>query len=392
MNKALSDPQTDIQVVRPYSIAFVEGTVFSRYYRAGDMEPCRSLTETLSRFWGLQDDQHKPGWEVRKRRAALSEKTRMTYLQAIKAFEKWYDDLMSKNDHTPYLPWPVPTSAVTIKDYIKHLEKKNASLSTMDVYIQAIRWVHAQFNLTDSTRSPSMLSLLKGVRRSRQDAKSEQTPAFPTDAIARVLAAVNLTEASLRELRDVTYFSWCAIGAFRESEISGLTVEQLKRCEAGYIVHMLASKKNQDGTKDDYKLIPATGHERCFARMMDLWLERTGLQTGVIFSGINKAGRLREAGLQHKAANQIIKNMAAVGGCEKPEQYSVHSLRRRFVTTCRDLDIEDWKTIRQTNHDSVSMANVYDKESEAIRSNPATEVAAYLHGLIDHQTRNYPQS
>jgi integrase len=90
-----------------------------------------------------------------------------------------------------------------------------------------------------------------------------------------------------------------------------------------------------------------------------------------LFVGMSKASRLSPAKLSDRAVSRIVGQAARDAGSERPERFSVYSLRAGFATAA-GVDLA--RLMRQTKHKSADVALAHLRPAELWRKNPTQAV------------------
>ncbi|MHB8474212.1 MAG: site-specific integrase [Gammaproteobacteria bacterium] len=311
------------------------------------------------------------------RARSKSRNTFKAYRSSIKDFllwARWQDDA----------PPPLPLPAYLIGEYLTQCAAKYAP-STVAQRVNALSWVHFTLGLQDPTKDQAVREVMMGIRNVAADEDNyvvQRAPAFTADHIVTMVNAMSDDMTNLRDLRDRAYLLVGVHGAFRQSELNGLTVGQLELIEGqGYAVNAGVVKTDQDGSKGLGAAIPfRTQRDKfCPATALQDWLKASGIKDGPVFRTIMKNNKLRPekiTPLSHTSSNGIIKKWAVYAvGEKRAANYSGHSLRASYVTIQRSRDVPDARIARQTHHMNLQMMSVYDRPADYFKDNPVTDLA-----------------
>lgn len=307
-------------------------------------------------------------------RKAYAENTYLSYRSDLRDFVAWAG---MRN--------PFPTTAAVI---IRYLVDRAETLAptTLDHRVAALSFIHRMLGYSDPTQEEGVAAVLRGIKKDRveQGWEQDQAPAFTLD---QIVAMVRAPGRSLHDLRDRAYILTGVFGAFRQSELTGLTVNRFNWSDPrGVVVEMGVTKQDQLAEQRPRKVIPKGPAGFCPVTALEEWLYEAGIERtdpGPVFRGINRHGQVATKPLSHTTTNRIIKKWAARAGIENPEQYSGHSLRASFVTVARALRIPDHVIARQSHHRDLRTLDTYDRPGMAFESNPAMDVMTEFARVLD---------
>ena len=154
-------------------------------------------------------------------------------------------------------------------------------------------------------------------------------------------------EDDLRGQRDKAMLLIGYAGAFRRSELVGVTVADLTFYEDRVSILLPRSKTDQEGAGKT-KTIAVIGGDLCPVTALRTWIATAGIEAGHVFRGIDRHGHVHE-GLNDREVARIVKKRATAAGLD-PKKLAGHSLRAGFVTQNALAGIPDWKIAEQTGH------------------------------------------
>src|SRR5207244_6781834 len=130
-------------------------------------------------------------------------------------------------------------------------------------------------------------NVLKGIRRAKGTAPTQKAAA----EIAVIRAMVEQLDDSLQGLRDRAILLIGFAGAFRRSELAGLTLADVQFTNDGLVVILRHSKTDQEG-EGYLKGIPyGSTLATCPVRALRGWLDASGIIAGPLFRSVWKGGR-----------------------------------------------------------------------------------------------------
>jgi site-specific recombinase XerD len=139
----------------------------------------------------------------------------------------------------------LPATPETIALYITDLASRPLAVATIVRRLTAISKAHAAAGHTSpaSTRNLVVGDTLRGIKRTLGTAQHKKEALLAKD-IRRLVAS---SPKNLSGTRDKALFLMSFAGAFRRSESSSLTVEDLKFCREGVVCTLRRSKTDQEG-------------------------------------------------------------------------------------------------------------------------------------------------
>ena len=301
----------------------------------------------------------------------LSQKAKQSILlskseNTINAYESdWYDFVYWCESHkTEYFP----ASPETIVNYINDLAD-NAKANTISRRISAISENFNASGLADNPCKSSLVkSALRGIRRLKGTYQQGKTPILLDDLEDIFQEMDTMDMPDLLKLRDKAILLIGFMGAFRRSELSAITVENLTFSPQGVEIFLDSSKADQEGQGEVVAIPFIENAEFCAVRALKDWLRYSGIKTGPIFRGFTKNMSLRKTAISDKSIAEIVKKYVSLIGLD-PNMYGAHSLRHGFATTAAAYGVEERNIMRQTRHHSVNMVRRYINEANRFENN-----------------------
>ncbi len=165
---------------------------------------------------------------------SLSENTRRSYACDFFMFAAWCECSGFKS---------VPANPATLAAYFSAMADAGRKPSTIDRAKAAIKMAHESAGAVDPTNHKSVKLTLKGIRRAVGTAKAKKSPVLATD----IRAMVECLPSGLIGVRDRALVLVGFAGAFRRSEVAGLTIEHVEETVEGIKVFLPRSKTDQEG-------------------------------------------------------------------------------------------------------------------------------------------------
>lgn len=285
------------------------------------------------------------------RRYARQSKAPHTLAQYASAWRE-FEDFAMRNGWAA-----LPATPSTVIAYLASLADKGAKVSTIQVKLAAIAYIHRQKKHIDPTADADVKMLMAGIRRELGTAPQKKAP-LTLENLRAIVAAL---PDDLRGKRDkaILLIGWA--GAFRRSELVGLDVADL-HINGKLAIKVRKSKTDQEG-KGLTKTIPPIGDKAVdpITALKD-WLAASGVQSGPLFRRIDKWGVLHDGRLDDKTIARIVKDAAQRAGLE-PVQFAGHSLRSGFITEAAGAGVEDRDIAAQTGHKSMTVLHGYIQDA-----------------------------
>jgi integrase len=296
-------------------------------------------------------------------RRAYAENTYRAYQNDLKDFVAWTG-----------IPYPIPTTPEVVKQYLVD-RARDVSPATLEHRLAALKFLHRLLDYPDPTNNAHLRTVLRGIKRdwAARGRIPRQTPAL---TLAQLVAMIQAMGTSLHDRRDKAYILMGLFGAFRQSELTRLHVDQLTFVEPGIVIKMGQTKGDQLNQYRQWKAIPRGQGGCCPVEALQIWRQEAGIETGPVFRGIDHHGNILEKPLSHTTTNRIIKKWVNKAGIKNADHYSGHSLRASFITIARELRIPDPLIALQSHHRDLRILNDYYRPEMAFSQNPAIEVMA----------------
>lgn len=251
------------------------------------------------------------------------------------------------------------------------VEHRVAVLSEAHRNAQAARdqWADGASAAPNPCASEAVRHLLADARRAAH--LRGVSPRKKTAVTRAVLNAMLATcEDDLIGLRDraLLYFAFSS-GGRRRSEVTGATMEKLRRIEGGYI-YALDSGKTIKTAEDAAKVMPKPIMGKA-GKALEAWIKASGVSQGPIFRNL-RSKRLGDA-LSDHAFGLIVKRRAAMAGLTG--DFGGHSLRSGFVTECGRQGIPLPEVMKMTDHRSVTSVIGYYQAGSGLQQSAVALLA-----------------
>jgi site-specific recombinase XerD len=233
----------------------------------------------------------------------LADNTRMAYWGDLRRFVDWGGT--------------VPSASKTVAAYLM-------AHASSHKYATLVRWkvsigkAHTNQGLDDPTKSDAVHVVLSGIRRSHGKEQRKVAPLVKE----QVLAIVGNLGERLKDKRDKALILCGFAAGLRRSELTTLTVADLRFIREGIEIHL---------PEGNAYLQYARGAV-CPVRAMKDWLSNAQIDEGSVFQGINRHGQRSGSPLTGHGIALIVKERVQAIGLD-PSQYSGFSLRAGLVAS-----------------------------------------------------------
>lgn len=260
---------------------------------------------------------------------------------------------------------PIPAVPEAVATYLAECAERLKS-GSIERRIHAIAEAHKVAGLEPPTHAAIVLNTMKGIRRTLGTAPSQKLAALTND----IRAMVDQTDPDMIGLRDRALILLGFAGAFRRSELVGLTVEDCLFNRDGLTVTLRRSKTDQTAEGRKVGIPYGSNPGTCPVRTLQSWLEQTGIATGPLFRPINRHGKVQAGRLSGIDVARVVKKLALRAGLD-PAKYAGHSLRAGHATSAAIAGASERSIMNQTGHRSVLMVRRYIRDANLFRENSA---------------------
>ena len=260
---------------------------------------------------------------------------------------------------------PLPASPEVVASYIAECAGR-LKVGTIQRRLNAIAEAHKAVGQPSPSTAGIVRNTLKGIRRSLGTAPAQKAPALTDD----IRAMIGVADDGLIGLRDRSLILLGFAGAFRRSEVVGLDVVDLAFGHDGLTVHLRRSKTDQTGEGRKVGIPYGSNPDTCPVRVLQAWLEATGITEGAIFRSMDRHGHLYPARLGAADVARVVKKLALRAGLD-PAKYAGHSLRAGHATSAAIAGASERSIMNQTGHRSVQMVRRYIRDGSLFRENSA---------------------
>lgn len=305
--------------------------------------------------------------------------TRRAYDTDIRYFWAWCSAIGWVDEPS----YPVPPEIVA-KFIVDHLDGLDAdidedllsrgvkakrgkhAMNTIDRRVSALSAVHKQRGLPSPIQDPVVSQVLSKARKAaaRRGERPNKKKAVIKSTLDLMLDTCGTERLDDVRDRALLLFGW-ASGGRRRSEIVSAEMPNLEQVGDSYIYHLGITKTEQEG---DGGSVPITGRA---ARALSLWLERSGIEEGPIFRGVDRHGNISDRGLSDRAVALIVKKRVKAAELN-PKIYAGHSLRSGFLTEVGLQGKSLLEAMALSRHKTVQVAAGYHQSGAALHNETAS--------------------
>jgi site-specific recombinase XerD len=260
---------------------------------------------------------------------------------------------------------PLPGSPDSVAGYIAECAQR-LKVGSIQRRLNAIAEAHKTMECESPTHSTTVRNTMKGIRRSLGTA-SRQKAAVLTDDIRGM---IEVSDTGLIGARDRAIILLGFAGAFRRSELVALDVEDCAFGRDGLTVTLRRSKTDQEGQGRKLGIPYGSNPETCPVRVVQAWLEQSGITAGALFRSITRHGSIQDKRLSGVDVARIVKKLATRAGLDAT-RYAGHSLRAGHATSAAIAGASERSIMAQTGHRSVQMVRRYIRDGSLFRENSA---------------------
>ena len=260
----------------------------------------------------------------------------------------------------------LPAAPEVLAAYLAELaqpgdDRTPAAVATIERRLSAIAQAHRVAGFGSPRADPLVAETLRGLRRLLGVApRARKTGALTADIKAAV-AAIDLD--TLAGVRDRALLLLGFAGGMRRSELVGLDVDDLEAAPEGYIVHLRASKTDQERAGRRVPIIYGHDPGCCPVRAMRSWITAAGITDGAVFRPVNRHGTVLPRRLTAQSVALVVKaHMAPLG--YPVADFAGHSLRRGHATSAARGGAPERVIMATTGHRTTRTVRSYIEEGK----------------------------
>ena len=284
--------------------------------------------------------------------AATSQNTRKAYQADIRHFITWGGML--------------PTSPDVVMSYL-HEHAKTLNTRTLTRRLTALRNWHQYQGFNDPTAHAAIRKTLVGIKNTHGKPK-DKAAALTMGALTTMVLHLKKSNR-LIDYRNSALLQLGFFGAFRRSELVGITWESIHFVKEGIEILIERSKTDQSGVGQVCAIPYGTGL-LCPVTAITTWRDQSHCESGHVFRHIKK-GMVANESIQPRQVNVLIKSIAKA--CDLPDaaNYSGHSVRRGFASEASKNNVPFASIKRQGRWRSDSTVMGYIDEGKRFDQNAA---------------------
>lgn len=294
--------------------------------------------------------------------AATSDNTRKAYRSDIKHYELAGGILPATPEH--------------IINYLQHFAT-TLNARTLSRRLIALKHWHEYQGFPDPTSHPLVTKTMVGITRVHGKPKEKARALSPED-LQKMVEAL-LKDSSLIAIRDNAILQIGYFGALRRSEIINIHYEHIKWKNEGIEI-LLPSSKTDQAHVGQYCAVPYGNDLLCPIKVLENWLAKSNIKSGVIFRRIAKNQMISDSSLTALSINHTIHRCAVLANLANAHDITPHSLRRGFATSAARANASIPTIMRAGRWKQVNTVMEYIEASERFSDNAATNI---LKGMVE---------
>lgn len=270
-----------------------------------------------------------------------------------------------RSDIEAFLDWggTIPTTPDQVARFISDRTQTH-SIATVKRQLSALSNLHSSLEVVPNPiQSPLIVKTLRGATRIHGKPQRAVEPLLIEDL--RII--LDQLPSDIVGIRDAALLTIGFAGAFRRSELVALDYSDVQEVKAGLKITICRSKTDQLGVGRAIA-IPFGRGRYCPIRYFVDWVRLVDSDTGPIFRGCAKGGKITENRLSPEAVAQVVKRRVAEIG-HQPNEYSGHSLRSGYVTSAVRAGATENAIRRQTGHASSTSLGRYIRLADLFEDN-----------------------
>jgi site-specific recombinase XerD len=285
---------------------------------------------------------------------SIADNTKRAYASDFRQFSAWCSSAGVSS---------LPATPETVAAYFSSMADMGRKASTIDRARAAVRMAHEAAGCADPTSEKHVRLTLKGIRRQIGVAKAKKAPTLAND----IKAMVGALPEGIKGIRDKALLLVGFAGAFRRSELAGITMDCVEETSEGVKILLPRSKTDQDGAGRYVGIKRGVNPSTCPVRALKAWIETAGIADGPVFRRVDRHGNIKES-ITPQAVALVVKGAAAAAGLDA-SKYSGHSLRAGFVTQGAISGATESNIMRQTGHKSHDTVRGYIRIANIFKDN-----------------------
>lgn len=210
----------------------------------------------------------------------------------------------------------LPANPETVQAFLRaEVEAKPYKVGTLRRRVASIAAMHRAAELPNPCEAALVRLELKGLARRLGTGQRQAAPLTERD-LHRIRARLGDT---VRDLRDQALLLVGRDLLARASELVALRVEDVQAVEGGAVVAL--RRRKTDTEARPYFIGPEA------TEALQAWLRRAGIEAGLLFRSVNKAGKASDRGLSTRDVGRVLKGRAMQAQLPAAGGVSAHSMR-----------------------------------------------------------------
>lgn len=287
-------------------------------------------------------------------RQAIEDNTRIAYQKDVNSFIEWGGLLPA-----------------TPRDIVLYLNAKSAvnNPSTLSRRLVGISQWHVLQGMPDPTKHEMVKKTLKGIKKVKGQPPKKAKP-LTIDLVEQMVDLLT-RNPNLKNIRDIAILRIGFYGALRRSEFAKITLEEITWEKEGISILLSGTKTDTERVGETVAIPYAKEESKCPVRALKRWIKEANIQSGVVFRGIDRWGKIDDVPLSGEGINYLLKQLTKEANLVDAFKFSGHSLRHGFGRTASQLRIPHNLRKKQGRWKSDAMIYRYDQEGLLFEENAA---------------------
>lgn len=287
----------------------------------------------------------------------LAVNTRNAYAHCWQRFARWCGEVGRES---------MPASVETVRLFVAWSIQTHLRIETIKLNLAAIRHRYRVAGLPPPM-DQTVRDLVRNAKRKLREksgAKRALTPEQLREISQELRRDGRVIAARDRALLVLTF----ALG-WRRSEMAALEIADVAFADKGVVVHLGASKTDQEGQGRDVWIPPGKLAVTCPVRALRAWLRVRGDWAGALFCRCPQGTRVERRAIRGNMVCHVLKQ-ALVRIGEDAAPYGGNSLRAGMITAAAEKGAPDQHIMQRTGQRSQRTLQRYVRPVRAFRANP----------------------
>ena len=267
-------------------------------------------------------------------KASKASNTIKKYSYAFSRWKKW-----AGKDRT------LPATPQDVGLYLTNLAEKQKSLGTLQAALYAISWYHKAAGIDDPTHHPFPAMIIESCKRRFQKPKVQKLHLSVHD-MSKLCQKLDGPNRTIRQVRFLTIALLAFAGFLRFSEVSNLTIQDVKFCQT-YLTLSINKSKTDQHWMGEQTYIARTGKTTCPVKALETYFTTACLYSNLPHMFIfRKIVRKNNKALLSSDNVKVSYNATRLdflhlfqGILPDPKKYGLHSFRSGGATTASNNGI-----------------------------------------------------